>query len=152
MAGATGSYWVSVDAVALSASTAKTIFELGTSSAVRAKITEWWVEFDDTAPTNTPVKVELGRFSTGVTTATSITPEKYLTGDSASACTCKHSATAEGAGTADDIFFHRVNPTSGLYVQYPLDRELIVSTSSFLRIRCTAANAVNATFGISWEE
>lgn len=152
MAGSTGGYFVSVADVALSAATIKTVFELGTSSAVRAKITEWWVEFDGTTPTNTPVLVEVGRYSAGVTTATSFTPSKYYTGDGASASTCKYNTTSEGAGTAVATFEHRVNPTGGIYIQYPLDREPIVQVSGFFRIRCTAAQAVNATFGVSWEE
>jgi anti-anti-sigma regulatory factor len=39
-------YFLSVDAVALSAATAKSVLELGTTSAVRARIVEWWVDFD----------------------------------------------------------------------------------------------------------
>lgn len=147
-----GLYFASVDAIALTAATAKSVFELATPSTTRARITEWWVEFDGVTPTNTPVKVEVGRFSAAVTTATGVTPSKYEPGDPASLMTAKHTATAEGAGTASDVFLHRVSPTSGLYVQYPLGRELVLAVSTFFRIRCTAAQAVNASFGVSWEE
>lgn len=145
-------YFLSVDAVALTAATAKSVLELGTSSGERATITEWWVEFDGVTAANTPVKIEVGRFSAGVTTATTLTASKYDAGDGAATVTAKHSTTVEGAGTASDVFIHRVPPTSGLYVQYPLGRELKIAVSSFLRIRLTAAQTVNASFGISWEE
>jgi hypothetical protein len=144
-------YWVSVDALALVANTAKSVLELGTSSGNRARIIEWWVEFDGTTPTNVPVKVEVGRFSAAVTTATSAS-EKYDTADGTPTVTAKHSTSSEGAGTADDIMYHRVNPTTGLYVQYPLGRELVIPVSSFWRMRCTAANGVNVTAGVTWEE
>ena len=144
-------YWVSVDGIALTAATAKSVFELATGTT-RCKITEWWVEFDGTNAAAAPVKVEVGRFSAGVTTATTITPSKYDAADGASTVTAKHSTTTEGAGTASDVFTHRVPSTSGMYVQYPLGRELVLASSAFFRIRLTSASAVNAAFGVSWEE
>jgi hypothetical protein len=145
-------YWVSVDAIALSAATAKSIFELATPSTDRALIDEWAIEFDGVTAANTPVKVELGRFSAAVTTATSITPEKFDVADGASAVTCKHTTSTEGAGTADDIKFHRIPPTSGLGWQYPLGKELVVPVSAFFRFRLTAAQTVNVTFYCAWSE
>jgi hypothetical protein len=144
-------YWVSVDALALVANTAKTVLEVKTASTNRARIVEWWVEFDGTTPTNVPVKIEVGRFSAAVTTATSAA-EQYDPADGAPTATGSHSTTTEGAGTASDIMLHRVNPTTGLYVQYPLGRELVIPVSSFWRMRCTAANGVNVTAGVTWEE
>ena len=147
-----GLYWVSVDAIALSAATAKSVFELATSSTVRVRIVDLSIEFDGVTASAVPVKVEYGRFSAGVTTATSITPEKYDPADGASGTTCKHTTTVEGAGTADDIFFRRIPPTSGMYTQWPLGREPVLAVSTFFRIRLTAAAGVNATFNISWQE
>ncbi len=147
-------FLVSVDAIGLTAATAKTVLALATSATSTAIPVEWWVEFDGTTATNTPVKVEFGRFSAGVTTASSITPSKLNYGGNsiASQATVKHSATVEGAGTASDVEIHRVSPTSGLYIQYPLGREMSLGASQFLRIRVTAAQVVNCTFGIKWEE
>jgi len=145
-------YWVSVDAVALVASTAKSIFEIGTSASTRAKIVEWWVEFDGVSSSAVPVKIEVGRFSAAVTTATTITPFKYDPADGAAGSTTKHSTATEGAGTASDVEIHRVSPTTGILVQYPLGREITLAVSTFARIRCTAAANVNATFGVIWEE
>lgn len=147
-------FFVSVDAIALSAATAKTVLEIATAAGSTCIPIEWWVEFDGTTASNTPVKVEFGRFSAAVTTATSITPSKLNYGGNsiASQATVKHSTTTEGAGTASDVEIHRVSPTSGLYVQYPLGREMSLGASQFLRIRVTAAQTVNCTFGIKWEE
>jgi hypothetical protein len=145
-------YWVTADAMALTAATAKSVIEISTSSTVHIGIIDWWVEFDGTTSTNTPVKVEVGRFSAAVTTASSYTSSKYDVADGASTATPKTNTSTEGAGTASDVWIHRVSPTSGFYIQYPLGRELIVANSSFFRIRVTAAQTVNCTAGASWFE
>lgn len=147
-------FFVSVDGIALAAATAKTVLEIATPSTTTMMPIAWWVEFDGVTAANTPVKVEIGRFSAAVTTATTITPSKLAYGGNsiASQCTVKHTTTTEGAGTATDVEIHRVSPTSGLYVQEPLGREMSFGASQFLRIRCTAAQIVNVTVGIKWEE
>lgn len=143
---------MSVDAVALVAATAKSIAELGTAAGNRAKIVEWSVTFDGVTASNTPVKVEVGRFSGAVTTATTFTIDKLDPADGTATVTAKHSTSTEGAGTADDIEFYRIPPTGGILKQYPLGREWVLATSTFWRIRCTAAQNVNATFSVTWEE
>jgi hypothetical protein len=145
-------YFVSVDAIALTAATAKSVFELGSSATDRCKVKEWWVEFDGTTATNTPVKVEIGRFSAAVTTASSATASKYDPADGTVGATAKTNTTTEGAGTASDVWIHRIPPTSGMYVQYPLGQELVMAVSSFFRIRCTAAQGVSVACGVTWEE
>jgi hypothetical protein len=144
-------YFVSVDAVALVAATAKSVFELATPSTNRGCIKEYWIEFDASAA-GAGVKVEVGRFSAAVTTATSVTPSKADGADGPSLCTTKHSTSAEGAGTASDVFIHRIPPNGGYHYISPSDSGLIVAVSSFFRIRLTAAATVNATFGCVWEE
>jgi hypothetical protein len=144
-------YVVSVDAVALSAATAKSVLELGTSASDRVKIVEWWVNFDGVTASNTPVRVEVGRFSAGVTTATTAN-EKFDLADGSPSTTAKHSTTVEGAGTADDILNFRVPPTGGFHYIAPLGREFVVPVSGFWRMRLTAAQTVNATCGVVWEE
>ena len=152
MSASAGQYFVSVDGVSTGTST-KTIFELKTPSTNRCRIIEWWIEFDGVTPTDAPIKVEVGRFSAAVTTmGSSFTPIKYYPPDATSAMTTAYNATTEGAGTATATFVHRISPTSGMYVQYPLDREMVMDVSSFFRIRVTAAVSRNATFGVSWIE
>jgi len=146
-------YTFSVDGVSLSAATAKSVIELGTASSDRARIVSWWVEFDGATATAVPVRIEVGRFSSAVTTATTGTASKYDPADGTPATTVKHSTSTEGAGTAEaGIENHRCHPQSGMLVQYPLGREYILAASTFFRIRLTAAATVNATVGIVWEE
>lgn len=148
-----GLYIMSVDAVALGAGTAKSIAELTTASSDQIKLKEWWVEFDGVTATAVPVKVELGTFSAAVTTATTFTAGKYTQADGTPATVAKHTTSTEGAGTIQaHASIHRVPPTSGLWYVAPLGQEQIVPVSAFWRIRCTAAAAVNVTFGVIWDE
>jgi hypothetical protein len=145
---------MSVDAIALVAATAKTIAEIKTPSTTGIVPLVWWVEFDGTTSSSTPVKIEVGRFSAAVTTISAFTPSKTNYGDNslASQCTVGNNCSSEGAGTASDVEIHRVPPTSGLIFQESLGMEWTVGASAFWRIRCTAAAAVNVTFGIRWTE
>lgn len=147
-------YVVTVDAVALVAATAKSIFEIGTAATDRAKIVEWWVDFDGVSSAGIPVKVEVQRASAAVTTATTLAGDKLDGGDGPASVTTKHSTTAEGAGTltAGSGWLKRIHPQSGFHYQAPLGREVIIPLSAFFRIRCTAAANVNAAFGFVWEE
>lgn len=146
-------YTFSIDALALVAATAKSVLELGTAASDRARLVSWWVEFDGATSTAVPVKVEVGRFSAAVTTATTGTPSKYDAAEGTATATVKHSTTTEGAGTAEaGLEIHRVHPQSGILIQYPLGRELVLAVSTFWRIRCTAAAGVNVAAGVTWEE
>jgi hypothetical protein len=145
-------YTLSVANIALVAATAKTIAELGVAASDRAKIVEWSVTFDGVTSTAIPVDVEVGRFSAGVTTATTLAGFKGDPADGTAAVVAKHSTTVEGAGTASDVFNYHVPPTGGLVIQVPLGREMVLALSSFWRIRCTAAAGVSVTFTVTWEE
>jgi hypothetical protein len=145
----------STDAIPLVAATAKTLLEIATPATTGALIIGWWVEFDGVTASNAPVKVEVGRFSAVATTMTNtVVPSRMGYGQNAiaSQCTVKNTCTSEGAGTFSDGEIHRIPPTSGIYIQYPLGREWSLAASSWWRIRCTAAAAVNASFGIQWAE
>ena len=143
-------YTVAVDAIALSAATLKSLMELQTASTRKIILISWWVEFDGTSAAATPVKVELVRASAGIT-GTTITALKYTDSAPAAITTVKHSASGEGTPT-DVLGIHRISPTTGIMVQYPLGREITVPVSGFLNLRCNAAATVNATVGMQWEE
>jgi hypothetical protein len=145
-------YNLSINNLALVAATAKSVVEIGTPSTVRAKIVQWWAEFDGVSASAVPVKIELGRFSSGVTTATTLAGFALDANEPASLVTAKHSTTTEGAGTISGGEIHLVSPTSGILVQYPLGREWMIGASGFWRMRLTAPAAVNVTFGVQWEE
>lgn len=146
-------FHVSAGGIALAAGTAKSVLELGTPANIRARILEWWVEFDGVTAANTPVLVEIGRFGAAVTTATTLAGVALDPGDAPALVVAKHSATAEGAGAVvGHAQVHRVPPTSGLWYQAPLGQEFVLAVSTFWRMRLTAAQAVNATVGVVWSE
>lgn len=147
-------YYVSVDAIALTAATAKTVLEIATPSTADIRILEWWMDFDGVTASAVPVKVEMGRFSAAVTTATSITPAKLInTASPASGCTVKHTTSTEGAGTVSDLTINRrISPTTGFHYVAPLGNEMYVALSTFWRMRITAAAGVNVTVGVIWNE
>lgn len=147
-------YSISVDQVALAASTAKDVIEIRTPSTTGIVPIMWWVEFDGVTATSTPVKVEVGRYSASTTaTSTSATPSLVNYGHNAltSQCTCFTNCNAD-SGSASQIEIHRVPPTSGFVWVESLGNEWSVPASSFWRMRLTAANAVNATVGVRWSE
>ena len=148
-------YVMSVDAIALTGGTAKSVLELKTASTTRIWIKEWWATFDGVTATNTPVKCEVGRFSSAVTTATSFTAGKFDAADGTPDTTATHSASTEGAGTIDaGAGSWRIPPTSGYHYIAPLGGELVVPVSGFWRMRLTSATSqnVNATVGVVWFE
>lgn len=146
-------YVVSVDAVALVAATAKSVLEIATPADVRVWIKEWWVEFDGVTPTAVPVKVEVGRFSAAVTTATTLAGHKMDPADGTASAVAKHSTTVEGAGTFETAgSVHRISPTSGYHYVAPLGQEEVLALSTFWRMRLTAAAGVNATVGVMWQQ
>lgn len=138
----------------------KTLLQLSTPATRAIKIIQWWVEFDGSAAA-TPIKVELVETS-GAATVTAATladitkfsdpnaPNPLLTLGTANT---GYTASAEGTpGTSRAFEYHLVAPTGGIFIQYPLGREPELPVSKFLRIRVTAAAAVNAVCGIVWEE
>ena len=147
-------YSHSVDANALAAATAETIIEIAVPATRRIKIVGWWAEFDGVSATGVPVKVEVGRFTVGITTGTTRTPVKLDPADPASLMTTvKDTVTAEGAGTPEaGIETHRIHPQGGLQIWYPPGEEPVQAVSTFWRLRCTAAAIVNVTAGVIWEE
>jgi hypothetical protein len=140
---------------------AKTILEIGSaSSTIRGTVLSWWVEFQGTSGSGTPIKVELVRATAGFTGGTAVTAANtarytdkydnpnygYQIGNTASAAN-----TTEGTATTV-IESHYVHPQSGILVQYPLDREVQIPITGLLRIRVTSATAVLSTSGIVWQE
>lgn len=148
--------------VAVTTGTAvKTMIQLATSASSEARIVEWWWEGDGSAAA-TPGTVELMFHSSGAATVTAYTAatdfKKYDPNGRGSLLTVGTTAsgfTASGEGTpatALGSMVHKVPPTSGIYIQYPLGREPEMAVSTFCRLRNTLGTAVNAFCGIAWEE
>lgn len=149
-------YSASVDAVALTAATAKSVLEVFTPASTGIVPIMWWVEFDGVTATAVPALIEVGIFSAQSTAGTAYTAGNLLWNYGnrglASQCTVRAPVTTEGAGTSSIIERHRVPPTSGILIQEPLGMEMTVGASSSYRIRVTAPAAVNATAGVRWTE
>jgi hypothetical protein len=63
-----------------------------------------------------------------------------------------YTATAEGTITTTRVFESTILSTNSFVKQFPLGREPWVKASDVLRIRATAATAVNATCYVVWKE
>ena len=139
----------------------KTMIQLLTAATCEARIVEWWWEGDGSAAA-TPGTIELMFHSTGAATVTAYTAatdfKKYDPNSRPSLLavgTTSSGFTASGEGTpatALGSMVHKVPPTSGIYIQYPLGREPEMAVSSFCRLRNTLGSAVLAICGIAWEE
>jgi hypothetical protein len=148
--------------VAVTTGTAiKTMLQLATPSTTTIKIMQWSISFDGSAAA-TPIKVELVETSAAATVtafvAADITklddanaPPSLLT---LSTTASGYTASGEGTpGTSRSLEIPQfIAPTAGLFIQYPLGQEIDVPVSKFVRIRVTAAAAVNCYCGVIWSE
>ena len=138
--------------VALVAATAKDVLYIKASANISIKVDEWWVEFDGTTSSAVPVLVELLRRTTD-DTVTSETPRSagsILEGDVPQFTGGRD---ASAVGTAGDILpCHKVSPTSGKHVFFPLGQEITVGKGERLAIRVTAAAGVNCRAGFGVKE
>jgi hypothetical protein len=137
-------YTVTTGSVALTATTAKTVAELTTTSATTLVWVGFEITFDGATATNVPVKVELVSY-TGASTGTAFTLLK-ANGEAqnmAATSTAKINDTVEPTGPTVRRSW-AIPPTSGVLFQYPLGREIgYQPASSIYGIRCTAPNNVN---------
>lgn len=138
----------------------KTMLQLATPSTRTLRVIQWWIEFDGSAAA-TPIKVELVETSGGATVTAYAAADITKWGDAnapaslvtLSTTTSGYTSSGEGTpGTCRLFEAHFVPPTGGLFVQYPLGREPLLPVSKWLRIRVTAAAAVNCYAGLVWEE
>lgn len=154
---ANGAVATSVAQVVVTTGTAiKTLLQVKGVAGVQMKIKEWGISFDGSAA-DTPIKCEL--IETGTVFAT-VTAHDYATdlvkydnpnnptsttyfalGTAATGYT----GSAEGSVTAGRVFdVQLIAPTNQYVKQFPLGQEPTVEAVSSLRIRVTAATAVNA--------
>lgn len=133
--------------------TIKTMLQIATSAGNPIKVEEWGIGFDGTTAA-TPIQCELvdtGAVSATVTAhvAAGVMQYDYVSDGGAATPTLGtsatgYTATAEGTPTATRLGDLQLVPPSSLYVkQFPLGREFFVPGGRFLRIRVTAAVAVN---------
>jgi hypothetical protein len=138
----------------------KTLLQIATPSTRGLKVVEWGITFDGSTAA-TPIQCELLQTDVAATVtahvaagcpnydqADGLTTQMTL-GTSATGYT----ATAEGTITATRVFdAPLVAPSGGYCKQFPLGERPRVGVSKFLRVRVTAAAAVNAVCWVVWDE
>lgn len=140
-------------AEALAAATAETLVQLRGLTTVRPQILAYSISFDGVTAGNTPVLVRLAWQTTDGTGAAAT--ETVFDGSSEAALTTAfNSFSAEPTlGTIIEEFY--VHPNGGLWLREFLpDRgpKLAAATTSRIGIIATAAQIVNATAFIQWQE
>lgn len=149
-------YYLPINSVALSSATAKTLFEIPTTSSTEIELCEVVLGFDDTASGS--VKIEFGTFTT-TGTGTAATPQKFLQTSQASGITAaKVADTVEPTGFSQGTLGGTMSP--GLLIplpiyfpfQWPLYEGLTVPVSTNFAIRLTASVATNVMGWVAWKE
>lgn len=137
--------------------TIKTMMQLKPSATIVAKVVEWGISFDGSAAA-APIKVELVETSGAATVTahaaadiTKLDANALAGGDPTTnliqvgTTSTGYTSGGEGTpGTCRIMDLQYIAPTNQYVKQFPLGREPVVQVSTFLRIRVTAAAAVNA--------
>jgi hypothetical protein len=139
---------------ALAAATAETVIALHSTTACKPRIIEWGVTFDGTSATAEPVVVDVVRITAADGTSSTATEKAWDPDNPTSNSTATHSYTAEPTKESQPLAKYEVPPTSGMVLQYPLGREIVLdnATTSAVGIVCTAPATVNVLAYIVWEE
>lgn len=139
----------------------KTLLQIATPSTEDLTVVAWGIDFDGTAAA-APIKVELIDTDVAATvTAHGASGIIKLNrpNDAASLVTLSTTATgftasAEGTvgATSRLLMFRQVPPNGGYEYEFPQEMQPRMAVSRFLRIRVTAAAAVNASCWVRWIE
>ena len=135
---------------ALAAATAKTVLVGTTTANVPCEWIAVDIMFDGTTSTAVPVLVEFCTY-TGSGTGSAVTPGRLGQAVGTAATTWKNAVTVEPTSPTV-LFAWWVPPTSGLWYQWPLGRELFHNVSANQGIRLTAPAVVNCRVNITIEE
>lgn len=142
----------------------RTMLQIGTSATRPIKVVEWGISFDGSAAA-TPIECELIQTDVGASganwtahVAAGVQPYDDPNAP-ASTITLANSGYNSGVTVTEGTItatrhadLQLVAPTNQYVKQYPLGREFQVPISKFLRVRVTAAAAVNAYCYVIWEE
>lgn len=139
----------------------KTMLQIATTTTDMLKVVEWGISFDGSAA-GTPIKCELVDTAAIAATVTAhvaagVQPYDNQAAPASSvtlgAAATGYTATAEGTIVATRYADVQLVAPSAQYVkQWPLGREFQMGISRFLRVRVTAAVAVNCYTYVIWEE
>lgn len=137
----------------------KTLLQIKAPSLAPMVVWKWGIDFDGTG--TTPIKCELietGTVAATVTAHSSTGIVQYSQGQVASQVqlsTTGTGFTASAEGTVTATRYAAINsvlPGNGDRNEWSLGREFYVAPNQILRVRVTAAAAVNAACFICWDE
>lgn len=143
-------------AVVTTGTAIKTMLQVKLGTQNKGKVVEWGISFDGSAAA-APIKCELletGTVFATVTASASADIIKFGDPNDVDPTTSNfiltttgtgYTASAEGSITAVRMFdVQLIAPTNQYVKQFPLGREPVINVSTSLRVRVTAAAAVNA--------
>jgi hypothetical protein len=138
----------------LAAATAERVLWVMGVAGVKARIVEWGIAFTGVSATAEPVDVKLFRTTNAGTTPTAATAKPWDPDNPTANCTAAKAFTTEPTREAQALMETHVHPQTGLIIQYPLGREIVLdnATTSGIAIECTAPAAVDVTAYVVWEE
>jgi hypothetical protein len=138
----------------------KTLLQIATPSTKGLQVIQWGISFDGSAAA-TPIKCELLQTDVAATVVAhvaagvqpyndALAPASLMTLGTAAT---GYTASAEGTIATVRVFdVQFVAPTNQYLLQFPLDEGPDIPVSKFLRVRVTAAAAVNAYCSVVWKE
>lgn len=138
----------------------KTLMQLAPPSGRNIAVVEWGISFDGAPAAIKCELVDTGTVFATVTAYTSAAADitnvtnpgqqasQLTIGTGASGFT----ASAEGTVTVNELYDYQLLSTNTYVKQWPLGREPMIKAGDALRIRVTAATAVNAICYITWRE
>jgi hypothetical protein len=137
--------------IALSAATAKNVFQLRAPTNQRVLIREIQIAFEGIDPTDAPVLVEFG-YNSADGTFTSLTPVKANRADNETLqATCHHTATvAPTTVTPNTVTF--THPQAGFRLLLSKENAIHVVGGDGWGIRLTAPDAVDCIVTVGYEE
>jgi hypothetical protein len=134
----------------------KTLLQLATPSTTDIRIAEWGITFDGAPSAIKAELIDTGAINATVTALVAQPPLNDANGPVSkltySTAGTGFTSTVEGTITATRVLDYQLMSSNNYVKMWPLGREPRVAVSKFVRIRVTAAVAVNAICWIIWKE
>lgn len=142
---------VNTTAQAVAAATVLTVASIVASSSKQIRLVRWSISFNGADVAKAPVRVELLRLTSNGTSS-AFTPKKLDPNADTPMATGRTTFTAEPvAGEVLEVHF--ISPAGGGIVEaYAPDERVVVAASGALGIRVLAADAVNASAFLIFDE
>jgi hypothetical protein len=145
-------YTASVDAVALTAATTRTIAQLITPATTRALLLGIDLSCDGVTAGAIPLLLQLS-FQSTAGTSVSLTPVLVTQGGPAtSLVTALQTFTSTEPTLVGNVYQWRVTPYGGFWsIEWSDDRAVVIPVSSRIALRATAAAGVNVTANLKFK-